>query len=327
MDRPPFRKRILNKPRFIPLRYRFIFMISCMLVFLLGSLALIIGFLQSRTIRSQLEGRGLSIAQSLAATSIADLLTYNYVALERSANQAADDPDIISVIFHDKEGRVAGFSGRSDLQNTILDDEITRRALATPRPLVQEVSLKSDKSKGLDIAVPVFPHGVTDRWGTVRVRLSLVSMYQQIRQIQWIILAVGLIALAFGTLMSILAARRITQPLANLVQGTQQAAQGNLNQNIGVRTGDEVEVLAANFTTMIQEILAHREQLEQQLEEIKRLQHYTEKLLTSMGDGLLSVDMQGQVSTINPAAGRTNVGTNRWPIKGRTDVIIVAQFL
>jgi two-component system sensor histidine kinase AtoS len=304
MDRPPFRKRILNKPRFIPLRYRFIFMISCMLVFLLGSLALIIGFLQSRTIRSQLEGRGLSIAQSLAATSIADLLTYNYVALERSANQAADDPDIISVIFHDKEGRVAGFSGRSDLQNTILYDEITRRALATPRPLVQEVSLKSDKSKGLDIAVPVFPHGVTDRWGTVRVRLSLVSMYQQIRQIQWIILAVGLIALAFGTLMSILAARRITQPLANLVQGTQQAAQGNLNQNIGVRTGDEVEVLAANFTTMIQEILAHREQLEQQLEEIKRLQHYTEKLLTSMGDGLLSVDMQGQVSTINPAAGR-----------------------
>jgi two-component system sensor histidine kinase AtoS len=275
-----------------------------MLVLLLGSLTLVIGYLQSRTIRLQLEGRGLAIAQSLVATSIANLLTYNYVALERSANQAADDPDIIYVVFHDKEGRVAGFSGRSDLQNTILDDKISRKALETQNPLVQEISLKSDNSKGLDIAVPVFPHGEVGRWGTVRVCLSLVPMFQQIRQIQWIILAMGLIALVFGTLISIWTARRITRPLANLVQGTKEAARVNLNQDSGVQTRDEVEFLASNFDSMIREILTHREQLEQQLEEIKRLQHYTEKLLTTMGDGLLSVDLQNQVSTINPAAGR-----------------------
>jgi two-component system sensor histidine kinase AtoS len=136
---------IFRKPQFIPLRYRFIFTTSCMLVFLLGSLALIIGFLQSRTIRSQLEGRGLSIAQSLAAASISNLLTYNYVALERLANQAALDPEIIQVIFHDKEGRVAGFNGRADLQNTFLDDTVSRKALATRQPLIQEISKESDK--------------------------------------------------------------------------------------------------------------------------------------------------------------------------------------
>jgi two-component system sensor histidine kinase AtoS len=325
MDRPPFRKRIFNKPRFIPLRYRFIFMTACMLILLLGSLTLVIGFLQSRTIRHQLEGRGLAIAQSLAATSIADLLTYNYVALERSANQAADDPDIICVIFHDKEGRVAGFSGRSDLQNTFLDDEISRTALVTPRPSVQEISLKSDKSKGLDIAVPVFPHGVGEQWGTVRVRLSLVPMYQQIRQIQWIVLAMGLIALVFGTLISIWAARRITRPLANLVQGTQEAARVNLNQDIGVHLRDEVEVLAANFDSMIRQILAHREQLEQQLDEIKRLQHYTEKLLTTMGDGLLSVDMAGNVSTINPSAVKI-LGLTDDQLKGKQISSLLGKF-
>jgi two-component system sensor histidine kinase AtoS len=168
---------IFRKPQFIPLRYRFIFTTSCMLVFLLGSLALIIGFLQSRTIRSQLEGRGLSIAQSLAAASISNLLTYNYVALERLANQAALDPEIIQVIFHDKEGRVAGFNGRADLQNTFLDDTVSRKALATRQPLIQEISKESDKVKGLDISVPVFPPGMTVRWGTVRVRLSLDPMY------------------------------------------------------------------------------------------------------------------------------------------------------
>jgi len=63
-----------------------------------------------------------------------------------------------------------------------------------------------------------------------------------------------------------------------------------------------MEILASNFSLMIREIHDHREQLELQLAEIKRLQRHTEKLLTTMSDGLLSVDMAGKVATINPAA-------------------------
>jgi two-component system sensor histidine kinase AtoS len=306
-----------KRPRFIPLRYRFIIMTSCMLVFLLSTLALVIDFLQSRTIRRQLEGRGLAIAQSLAATSISDLLTYNYVALERTANRAAQDPDIVSVIFHDKEGKVAGFSDRPELQNTFLDDNISRKTLTSQQPIIQPVSLKADKQPGLDIAVPVYPQGTGARWGTVRVRLSLAPMYLQIRQIKWVILIIGLIALVFGTLVSTWAARRITKPLDNLVYVTQEAARGNLSREIRIRTGDEVQVLASNFDAMIREIIAHREQLEKQLLEIKRLQRYTEKLLTTMSDGLLTLDMSGKISTMNPAAGLLLDISGDRPVKGR----------
>ena len=261
-----------------------------------------LGFLQSRTIRGQIEKRGLAIAQSLAATSISNLLTYNYVAIDRSANQAAQDPDIVRVIIHDKEGRIAGYSERPDLQGKFLKDDVSQNAIAASKSLIQEALLESLDVPVLDVAVPVFPSKSNNRWGTVRVGLSLATMHQQIRQTQWIILAVGLVALVFGIIISIWAAQRVSHPLGNLVNATIEAAQGNLNQNIYVQTGDEVEILASNFSFMIQEILAHREQLEQQLKEIKRLQHYTEKLLTTMGDGLLSVDMTGKVATINPAA-------------------------
>jgi two-component system sensor histidine kinase AtoS len=288
-----------------------------MLVFLLSTLALVIDFLQSRTIRRQLEGRGLAIAQSLAATSISDLLTYNYVALERTANRAAQDPDIVSVIFHDKEGKVAGFSGRPDLQNTFLDDDISRNILTSQQPIIQPVSLQADNQSGLDIAVPVYPPGTDERWGTVRVRLSLAAMYLQIGQIKWVILIVGFIALVFGTLVSTWTARRITKPLDNLVHVTQEAARGNLSQEIRVRTGDEVQVLASNFDVMIREIIAHREQLEKRLLEIKRLQRYTEKLLTTMNDGLLTLDMSGKISTMNPAAGLLLDISGDRPVKGR----------
>ena len=295
-------RRLWKKPPFIPLRYRFIFMSAAMLMVLLGALAVIIGLLQGRTIRRQLEDRGVSIAQSLSAASIADLLTYNYVALERSANQVANDPDINAVIFHDKEGRVAGYNGRPDLQNTFLNDEVSRIALTATKPLIQSIVSGPGKYAGLDIALPVYPPGVDMRWGTIRVQLSLNAMYAQIAQIQTIILAVGFISLVCGTLASIWAARRITQPLNNLMRVTQAAARGNLDQDVRVHTGDEVEVLADNFNTMIRGIITHRTQLEQQLLEIKRLQRYTEQLLTTMSDGLLTVTMGGKISTINPSA-------------------------
>lgn len=295
-------KLYLRKPQFIPLRYRFIAMTGVLLIILLSALAVLISFLQSRTIRHQLESRGLSIARSLSATSIADLLTYNYVALERSANQAARGPDIIAVIFHDKEGRVAGFSGRTDLQNTFLDDQISRNALAASKPMIQPILDGDGKNSGIDIAMPIFPEGADSRWGTIRVQLSLAPMYLQIKQIQLVILAVGLIALVIGTVASIFAAGRITGPLNNLMRGTQLAAAGNLDQDFRINTGDEVEILAANFNTMIAEIVAHRSQLEQQLAEIKRLQKYTTQLLTTMSDGLLSITLAGKFSMVNPAA-------------------------
>ncbi len=301
MRNPSPKIRILEKPRFIPLQYRFILMISGMLLLLLGALALVLGFLQSRTIRKQIERRGLGIAQSLAAAAMADLSTYNYVALERSANQAADNPDIEYVVIHDKEGRVAGFSRRPDLQNRFLADTISRQAVASTTPLIQERRIGSARLPVIDVAAPVFLSNTRMRWGTIRLGLSLIPMYRQINQIRWSILGVGLVALAVGILVSIWAAKRVTSPLGNLVNATVEAARGNLKQQISVKTGDEVEILASNFSAMIQEILDHREQLEWQLMEIKRLHQQTEKLLTAMSDGLVSIDMDGKVVTINPA--------------------------
>ncbi len=296
--------QFFKKPRFIPLRYRFIFLTTSMLALILATLALAIGFQQSMTIRRQLEARGVAIAQSLAATSLADILTYNYIALERSANQAAQDPDIIYVIFHDKENRVAGFSGRSDLQNKSLADPISRKATGATKVLIQEVETSAALEDGLDIAVAIYPPKIEERWGTVRVGLSLASLHRQIRQMQLTILAVGLVALICGIVISLWNAKRITQPLKDLVSGTQKAVAGQWDQSLPVRTGDEVQVLANDFTIMIREIISHRQQLENRLEEIQRLQRYTERVLTTMNDGLITIAMQGTLSTVNPAAHR-----------------------
>ncbi len=295
----------LTKRRFIPLRYRFILLASCLLILLLGTLGAILITHQSQAIEEQLERRGLAVAQSLAATSKASLATYNYITLEQAANQTQrDDPDMVYVVIHDKEGRIAGYSGRPDLQGTFLTDEISQLALSTDQPLRQVAKWGPGGLAVMDIAAPVFIPGSEHRWGTCRVALSLQPMYEQIRQTQMIIAGIGGVALLLGILLANWAARRITRPLGRLVDATVEAAQGNLSQHIDVTTGDEVEILASNFSTMMGEILAQQQQLELQLSEIQRLQLYTEKLLTTMSDGLVSVDKEGNVAAMNPAARR-----------------------
>lgn len=304
MTQGPRKARILRSPRFIPLKYRFIFFTSTLLIVIFGTIGFLLGMQETSNLRHQVERLGLVMAQSLAATCKVNLATYNYVALEQAAEQAAQDPDTVYVIIHDKEGRVAGYSGRPDLQGTLLQDPLSTRAVRATQPLMQTGTWGPQQLPVLDVAVPVSLPGAKARWGTVRVALSLQPMYRRILQIQLTVAGIGLSAVVLGIWLSIWLAGRITRPLGHLVEATIEAAQGNLEQRIEVRTGDEVEVLAQNFSTMIREVLTQRQQLESQLLEIRRLQRYTEKLLTTMSDGLLSVDRQGYVAAINPAASR-----------------------
>lgn len=242
------------------------------------------------------------MAESLGALSTSALATYNYVALEQAANQAAKNPEVLYVIVHDKEGRVAGFSGHPELQGKELSDSVSRTALSATKPLAHDSMAGSDDRLGMEIAFPVHLPGSTHRWGLIRVGLSLATMYTQLRQMTWIIGGAGLLALLMGVTAASLMAKRITMPLDHLVAATIEAAQGNLEPEIPSERGDEVGVLAGNFKVMIQEILRQRQRLENQLAEIRHLQQYQDRLLTTMSDGLLAVDRYENLRTINPAA-------------------------
>ncbi|SMC90508.1 two-component system, NtrC family, sensor histidine kinase AtoS [Desulfocicer vacuolatum DSM 3385] len=290
------------RPLFIPLKYRFILMITLMLILLLGALILVLNVLQSRTIKTRIKSQGLFIAQNLAMTSRDDLVTYNYIALEKAANQAAEHPDVIHVVIHDKEGKIAGFSNRPDLQNRTLTDEISLLAVSAQTPQTHEGISNSATGPTMTIIFPVFLKDKKTRWGTIRVQLTLAPMNQQIRQTQWTVLGLGFIALIGGILFANLAAGRITAPLRQLMDITKEASQGNLKQDINIPAGDEVGVLASNFSIMVKELLTHKTALEEQLEEIHQLQQYSEKILDTMGDGLLSVTREKSVKQLNPAA-------------------------
>lgn len=87
-------------------------------------------------------------------------------------------------------------------------------------------------------------------WGWIHVGLSLDKFNQNINALYLRTSVLVLFCLLFCTAVAILFARKITEPISNLVVTTEQVAQGDLNARTEIRTGDELEHLGRSFNSM-----------------------------------------------------------------------------
>jgi len=86
-------------------------------------------------------------------------------------------------------------------------------------------------------------------------------------------------------------------------------SRGDLNQRIEPSTQDEIGRLAAAFNHMAAQLLQQRTALEEahaglrrQFEEVADLKSYTDNILGSLTSGIVTIDLDGRVVTLNPAA-------------------------
>jgi len=296
------------------LRTRLILYSTLLITLLMGLVIFFVEKRQSEIIQDEAKKRGMAIAKNLAAVSTNAFLTYNYVVLEQNAERVALEQDIVYVIIHDKEEKVAAYSRHDEKQGMILTDEVSQRAVTANEPLIQSAFFEEKKARILDISIPVYIKESPEKWGTIRIGLSLENMAGQILKTRLNLLLLGLLAIVFGSLGSIVFARRITQPISKLVERTISAAKGDLGQVIDIRTGDEIEELARNFNHMIQQILLDRNELENRLREITSLKAYNDNVLSSMTNGLITIDLEKRIVTLNEMAERI-LGKKREEIK------------
>ncbi|PYT05780.1 MAG: hypothetical protein DMF49_13095 [Acidobacteria bacterium] len=92
-------------------------------------------------------------------------------------------------------------------------------------------------------------------------------------------------------------ARQITVPIQKLAEGTREIAAGNLDFRVEAEAGDEIGVLIHSFN----EMTADLQRKEHQLEERRR---YIETLLENVPAGVISLDPDGRITTLNRAAYR-----------------------
>lgn len=124
----------------------------------------------------------------------------------------------------------------------------------------------------------------------------------------WLLIAVtGMLVFAGAFLL----AKGIADPLQQLIEGTKQMAQGNLRTQVVVTTHDEVGELTASFNSMATELNLRREKLLKTFEDLRRSRseilrerNFKETIVENIETGLLTLDSQGRVTSVNGPACR-----------------------
>ncbi len=118
------------------------------------------------------------------------------------------------------------------------------------------------------------------------------------------------LVIAFSaTWVGLYQARKITIPIQDLTEATHRIAEGDLDFVIDVESKDEVGLLVDSFNRMMSDLKSSKENLERtnielkvSNEELDRRRSYIETILQNIDTGVISIDWEGRITTINQAA-------------------------
>ena len=169
-------------------------------------------------------------------------------------------------------------------------------------------------------AVVVVSTHVTERLeAKVRAISQAFKDYKQLRLMKTpikgsyilLFLLLTLIVVFSFTWFGLYLARGITDPIAELAEGTREVAAGNLQYKVHARADDEIGVLVDSFNRMTDDLSESKRRLEaayldlqDKHTELEERRHYIETVLEAITTGVVSFDPQGRVTTINRAAAR-----------------------
>jgi two-component system phosphate regulon sensor histidine kinase PhoR len=145
----------------------------------------------------------------------------------------------------------------------------------------------------LYVAVPVYHDGAVV--GVVRTAMPLLRMEEALSGVEHRLLWGGVAILLLAAILSFAVSRRISRPLEQIKQGAERFAAGDFSYRLHSLGSVEVGALAETMNQMAA-------QLEERLQSISKERNQREAVLSSMVEGVLAVDIDGHIISLNKAA-------------------------
>jgi len=204
--------------------------------------------------------------------------------------------------------RITGKKTSHTIYQAIEEGEFLRTVSTIP------FGMASSKAQGYIVITTLVP---PDLSANLKAILKGVEEYQQLKltkkpaQISYYIalsivaLLVVFCAIWFGFQM----AKSITIPIMKFAEGTQRIIEGDLDYQIDFQTDDEIGTLIKSFNSMTRQLATGQKQialsgemLKKQNTELEESRQYIEIVLKNISAGVISIDHNGMITTINKAA-------------------------
>ena len=131
--------------------------------------------------------------------------------------------------------------------------------------------------------------------GIIYLISSIESIYDTIAETKTIIFMATLLGLIVTGILGYALSRTITGPIQEVTKRAASMAQGDFDQQIQVKSDDEIGKLTKMFNFLTT-------RLKDTMEEISDEKEKMEAILINMADGVIALNDEGQVIHINPVA-------------------------
>jgi two-component system nitrogen regulation sensor histidine kinase NtrY len=218
----------------------------------------------------------------------------------------AINPEIPAANFsrHDSEFvRAAIAGGASWRVDEVGSGDVIRGAV----PI--ESSFKPGESVGAVVVNVLIPFSQARKVAGIRATLDEYRKLQptagHIRSAYLLeLMLAATVVLMLALWMGFRLAKGVTGPIRALAEGTAEVARGNLDVSVEATSDDEVGFLVHSFNRMTRDLRDARSDIERSATALERRRRYMEIVLGNIGAGVVSVDAEQRISTINPSAQR-----------------------
>jgi two-component system nitrogen regulation sensor histidine kinase NtrY len=137
-----------------------------------------------------------------------------------------------------------------------------------------------------------------------------VKRYSQLKTERNDVKTFYLLTLMFMTMLIVFAAswigfhlaKGITGPIEMLAQATKNVSRGNLDVRVEYPAADELGTLIESFNQMIADLKESQQNIAQKATELEARKQYIETVLNNVATGVITLDAEGKITTINPSA-------------------------
>jgi signal transduction histidine kinase len=156
------------------------------------------------------------------------------------------------------------------------------------------------------------------------------ELFAPIRHLMLWMVILALVALGLLATLGYFAASRIVTPVRRLQEAARLIGRGELREPIQIRTGDELEELAAEFNRMHTQLEAAfaglNTQVEEKTQEVQYLQKSTDQVLDAVPTPIIMIDQQDRVQYMNRASREAlNTDEDGWSARPLFDLLPLEQ--
>ncbi|MDO9310033.1 MAG: HAMP domain-containing protein [Deltaproteobacteria bacterium] len=208
-----------------------------------------------------------------------------------------------------------------DINRGLTGEELTRINQAGKADLIRGiVPIRSTWNKDDVVGVVVVNYYVP--YSLVSKMKEITESYHEFRQLKILknpirtgyiitLFLITTVIVFFAYWMGVYLANSMTRPIQELAEATLKVADGNLDVRIEAHSDDEIGMLVRSFNRMTEDLRTKQQalnisnlELSRINQEIERRRQYMEIVLRNVAAGVISVDREGVVRTINKSAER-----------------------